>query len=796
MKNFLELIKEKVVIFDGAFGTMLEASGVKTGTVPETLVLTNPEPVKAIHRAYAEAGADVISTDTFGANIIKAGEKSDEIIRAAVKLARESAEGKYIALDLGPTGQMAEPVGTMTFEQAYDAYARAVKAGSEADVILIETMSDLTELRAALLAAKENSSLPVIASMTFDENMRTFTGVSVECYALAATPLADVVGVNCSLGPKQLLPVVKKLLASTYKPVIVQANAGLPDPEGRYSVGAEEFASYCLEYAEAGVSVIGGCCGTTPAHIAEIKKVIGARKPAPHVCELKYAVSSATRCVRIDGVKTIGERINPTGKKAMKAALLAGDLDYVTKQAVEQTEAGADILDVNAGLPGIDEKKVLTDLIKHVSKITDLPLQIDSSDPAALESALRAYSGKAIVNSVNGEDGSLDSILPLVKKYGSAVIGLTIDEKGIPKTVEGRIQIAEKIIARAKAYGIPEEDVYIDCLTLTVAAEQAQAKNTLEAIRRIKAAHPVKTVLGVSNVSFGLPARTAVNAAFLAAAMWAGLDLAIVNPNIAEIREAIDAYKVLSGEDVNCAAYSAKYAVTEAVAAVRGSAKDENASSGDVVYCIRKGLPEAGKAAAKLLDGGVAPLELVNEYLIPALNAVGADYESGKVFLPQLISAADAAKLCFDEVRSRMSADNAINRGTIALATVKGDVHDIGKNIVRTVLENYGYEIIDLGKNVEPQAVAETVKARKIKLCGLSALMTTTVKNMEETVRLLNRECPYCAVMVGGAVLTEDYARDIGADYYCKDASADVKIAKEIFEGEPSGIARLNRRSD
>lgn len=796
MKNFLELIKEKVVIFDGAFGTMLEASGVKTGTVPETLVLTNPEPVKAIHRAYAEAGADVISTDTFGANIIKAGEKSDEIIRAAVKLARESAEGKYIALDLGPTGQMAEPVGTMTFEQAYDAYARAVKAGSEADVILIETMSDLTELRAALLAAKENSSLPVIASMTFDENMRTFTGVSVECYALAATPLADVVGVNCSLGPKQLLPIVKKLLASTYKPVIVQANAGLPDPEGRYSVGAEEFASYCLEYAEAGVNVIGGCCGTTPAHIAEIKKVIGARKPAPHVCELKYAVSSATRCVRIDGVKTIGERINPTGKKAMKAALLAGDLDYVTKQAVEQTEAGADILDVNAGLPGIDEKKVLTDLIKHVSKITDLPLQIDSSDPAALESALRAYSGKAIVNSVNGEDGSLDSILPLVKKYGSAVIGLTIDEKGIPKTVEGRIQIAEKIIARAKAYGIPEEDVYIDCLTLTVAAEQAQAKNTLEAIRRIKAARPVKTVLGVSNVSFGLPARTAVNAAFLAAAMWAGLDLAIVNPNIAEIREAIDAYKVLSGEDVNCAAYSAKYAVTEAVAAVRGSAKDENASSGDVVYCIRKGLPEAGKAASKLLDGGVAPLELVNEYLIPALNAVGADYESGKVFLPQLISAADAAKLCFDEVRSRMSADNAINKGTVVLATVKGDVHDIGKNIVRTVLENYGYEIIDLGKNVEPQAVAETVKARKIKLCGLSALMTTTVKNMEETVRLLNRECPYCAVMVGGAVLTEDYARDIGADYYCKDASADVKIAKEIFEGEPSGIARLNRRSD
>lgn len=791
MKDFLQLIKERIVIFDGAFGTMLEASGVKTGTVPEMLVLTDPEPVKAIHRAYAEAGADVISTDTFGANVLKAGEKSDEIIRAAVKLAREAAPDKIIALDLGPTGQMAEPVGTMTFEEAYNAYARAVKAGSEADVVLIETMSDLKELRAALLAAKENSALPVIASMTFDENMRTFTGVSVECYALAATPLADVIGVNCSLGPKQLLPVVKKLLASTDKPVIVQANAGLPDPEGRYSVGAEEFASYSLAYAESGVNVIGGCCGTTPAHIAEIKKVVGERKPAPHLCELKYAVSSATRCVRIDGVRIIGERINPTGKKAMKAALLAGDLDYVTGQAVEQTEAGADILDVNAGLPGIDEKKVLTALVKHVSKITDLPLQIDSSDPQALESALRAYNGKAIVNSVNGENASLDRILPLVKKYGSAVIGLTIDEKGIPKTVEERIAIAEKIIARAKACGIPEEDVYIDCLTLTVAAEQAQVKNTLEAIRLIKAAHPVKTVLGVSNVSFGLPSRTVVNAAFLTAAMWAGLDLAIINPNITEMTEAVDAFRVLSGEDANCAAYSSKYSAAGEVKAT-ASANHAGAACGDVTYCIRKGLSDAGKAAAKLLDEGVAPLTLVNDYLIPALNAVGDDYESGKIFLPQLISAADAAKLCFDEVRARMSADNAINRGTIALATVKGDVHDIGKNIVRTVLENYGYEIVDLGKNVEPQTVVDAVKARGIKLCGLSALMTTTVKNMEDTIRLLKAECPRCAVMVGGAVLTEEYARDIGADYYCKDASTDVKIAKEIFEGVPSGITKFN----
>ena len=789
MKKFTDLLNERIIIFDGAFGTVLQASGVKTGTVPEMLVLTDPEPVKAIHRAYAEAGADVISTDTFGANILKAGERSDEIIRAAVKIAREAAPDKIIALDLGPTGQMAEPVGTMTFEDAYNAYARAVKAGSDADVILIETMSDLTELRAALLAAKENSALPVIASMTFDENMRTFTGVNVECYALAASPLADVVGVNCSLGPKQLLPVVKKLLASTTKPVIVQANAGLPDPEGRYSVGAEEFARYCLEYAEAGVNVIGGCCGTTPAHIAEIKKVIGKRKPAPHTCELKYAVSSATRYVRIDDVRVIGERINPTGKKAMKAALLAGDLDYVTRQAIEQAEAGADILDVNAGLPGIDEKKVLTALIKHVGKVTDLPLQIDSSDPAALESALRAYSGKAIVNSVNGEDGSLDNILPLVKKYGSAVIGLTIDDKGIPKTVEGRIQIAEKIIARAKAYGIPEEDVYIDCLTLTVAAEQAQVRNTLEAIRRIKTAHPVKTVLGVSNVSFGLPARTTVNSAFLAAAMWAGLDLAIVNPNIAEMREAIDAYKVLSGEDVNCAVYSAKYAVSEAAISAIGA---ENAQTDDVVYCIRKGLAEAGKAAAKLLRGGTEPIMLVNEYLIPALNAVGEDYERGKIFLPQLISAADAAKACFDEVRSVMSPGSSINNGTIVLATVKGDVHDIGKNIVRTVLENYGYEIIDLGKNVEPAAVAEAVKKHNVRLCGLSALMTTTVRYMEETIALLKKECPWCTVMVGGAVLTEEYASAIGAHYYCKDAGVDVKIAKEIFEGTPSGLKRLN----
>ena len=785
MKNFLDLISDKIVVFDGAMGSMLQQMRVDTGTLPEKLVLTSPEVFAGIHRAYAAAGADVISTATFGANAAKAGELSDGIISAAVKLARDSAPGKLIALDLGPTGQMLEPLGTMTFDQAYDVYRRAVVAGKDADLVLVETMSDLAELRAALLAVRENSSLPVVASMTFFDNMRTFTGCDVTSFVLTAAPLADAIGVNCSLGPDQLLPIVEKIASLTSKPIIVQPNAGLPDEEGNYSVGAEEFAAYCSKYVDLGVAIIGGCCGTTPEHIKLLRKIADRGVRRQSSAKPVSAVCSARRAVTFDAVRVIGERINPTGKKAMKEALRSGDYDYISRQAIEQEEAGADVLDVNAGLPDIDEKAALVHMVTLLQRVTDLPLQIDCTKPDAIEAALRAYHGKAIVNSVSGDDDSLDGILPVAAKYGAAIVALCVDKNGVPETVEDRLRIARKIISAAKKYGIPEQDIFVDCLTLTVGAQQEQAVRTLEAIRRIKSEYDVRTVLGVSNISFGLPERKAINTAFLSAALWAGLDAPILNPNIPENMQAVAAFKALCGEDVNCAAYTAKYS-----AAPKAEASPSDENQADLAYLIRKGLPTAQAKAAAMLDGGIAPLELVNFHLIPALNSVGDDYEKGTLFLPQLIAAADAAKLCFDEIKKRMP-ESSVKGDTIVLATVEGDVHDIGKNIVKTVLANYGYDVVDLGKNVRCETVAEEVKRRGAKLCGLSALMTTTVPNMQRTIELLRRDCPDCSIMVGGAVLTEDYARKIGADYYCKDAAADVRIAAHIFKGEPLDLPRL-----
>ena len=793
MKDFRKFMRDNIVVFDGAFGTALQRRYPGAGTLPEKLNLTRPDIIARIHREYAEAGADVISAATFGANAAKAGDMSDDLIRAAIKIARSAAENRFVALDLGPTGQLIEPLGTMSFDTAYDVYKRAVLAADGADLVLVETMSDLAELRAALLAVKENSDLPVIASMTFFDNMRTFTGCDVTSFALTAAPLADAIGVNCSLGPDKLVPIVEKLVLLTDKPIIVQPNAGLPDPDGNYSVGPEEFASYCEKYVRTGARIIGGCCGTTPEHRALVRKIADREKPYPGGYKPVSAVCSARRSVIVDGVRVIGERINPTGKKAMKEALKNGDEGYIVKQALEQEEAGADILDVNAGLPEIDEKAVLTSLVRLLQRVTDLPLQIDCTKPDAVESALRAYHGKAIVNSVNGDESSLSSILPIAAKYGAAVVGLTVDEKGVPDTVERRLEIARRIIGRAKEYGIPEQDVYIDCLTLTVGAQQEQAARTLEAIRRIKSEYDVRTVLGVSNISFGLPNRKIVNTGFLSAALWAGLDAPILNPNIPENMQTVAAYNVLSGADVNCAAYTEKYSAIELTSKEIRRAEHDRADAGDndLIYAIRKGLPSAKDAAAKLLDSGIAPLDLVNGYLIPALNSVGDDYEKGILFLPQLISAADSAKACFDEVKKRMPAGSAKSGDTVVLATVEGDVHDIGKNIVRTVLENYGYNVIDLGKNVPCEKVAAEVSKTGAKLCGLSALMTTTVPNMQKTIGLLRRDCPDCTVMVGGAVLNEDYARKIGADYYCKDANADVKIAKHVFAGEPLDLPRL-----
>ena len=794
--DFRTFLRDNIAVFDGAFGTLLQARAQRIPTLPERLNAEQPALIAGIHRDYAAAGADVISANTFGANEAKAGsrEEAETLVRAAVRIAREAAPGKFVALDIGPTGRLLEPMGTMTFAQAYDIFAHMVEAGKEADLILIETMSDLQELRAALLAAKEHSDLPVLCSMTFEESGRTFTGCDPVCYALAASPLADAVGVNCSLGPEKLLPVVQKILQNTDKPVLVQANAGLPDAQMRYDVSAEEFAAAYEKFLQMGVRIVGGCCGTTPAYIRNLRALADNVSPVrlaedgtvPGQYERRAAVCSATRAVFIDGVRAIGERINPTGKKAMKQALIARDYGYVRSQAIEQQEAGADILDVNAGLPELDETEVLPRLVREVQAVSDLPVQIDCGNPAAIEAALRVCCGKAVVNSVNGEDKSLHAILPLVKKYGAAVVGLTVDEHGVPKTAAERVKIADKIVRTAKQYGIAEEDIYIDCLTLTVSAEQAQAAHTLEAIRTVKQKYRVKTVLGVSNISFGLPNRQIINSAFLTAALFAGLDLPILNPNIPENAQTLAAFRALSGQDANCAAYIENYANAAVQTVQRPAADNAPAAqsaangSGDIFFAIRKGAPDAQGICAALLREH-APLEVIDKYLISALNAVGDEYEKGTLFLPQLIAAAESAKGCFAEVKKMLPA-GAAERGEIVLATVKGDVHDIGKNIVKTVLENYGYKVHALGKNVPPEEVVRAVKDGNIRLCGLSALMTTTVPSMEETIRLLKKECPFCRVMVGGAVLNEDFARKIGADWYCKDANADVKIAQYIFE--------------
>ena len=785
MNVLTEKLNKGILIFDGAFGTELMRRKIRAGTVPELINLTAPEVVYSVHRDYIAAGADVISTDTFGANRFKAGEKSEEIIAAAVSTAKKAAEKRaLVALDLGPTGQMSEPMGDTSFEEFYECYKAAVIAGKGADLVLLETMSDLTETRAAALAVKENSDLPLIVSMTFGENMRTFTGTPVDAFVYSVRSYADVIGVNCSLGPKQLLPIVERILSLSDKPVIVQANAGLPDSNGNYNVSPEEFAEYAEIFRQKGVSVIGGCCGTTPEHIAAIRSVIGREnlfKPASP----PPAVSSATRVVYLDGVTVVGERINPTGKKAMKEALRSGDMQYVTDRAVEQEEAGAKILDVNCGIPEIDEAETLVKLVRHLESVTDLPLQLDSSDPVALEKALRRYSGRAVVNSVNGEPSSLNRILPLVKKYGSMVIGLTIDENGIPKTAEKRIGIAEKIITEAAKHSIPESDIIIDCLTLTAGAEQDQAVNTLEAIRRLKATHSVKTALGISNISFGLPYRQAINSGFLTAALWAGLDLAIINPNIRENTECIDVFNVLTARDEGAKTYTEKYSgVSPTNVDVPKKAASSAEADGDLFYLIKRGLP-AENATDKLLDEGLSAEHVIEKILIPALNEVGAAYEKGTLFLPQLIASADSAKSAFKAIKRRMKSGSAVSKGKVVMATVKGDVHDIGKNIAVTVLQNYGYDVIDMGKNVPPEDVVDAVKKHGAKLVGLSALMTTTVKNMEETIRLLKRECPEVKIMVGGAVLTKEYAEKIGADYYCPDAQSDVKIASTVYGDKP-----------
>lgn len=783
--EFKELLKKEFVVLDGAMGTMLQASGLKMGETPEALNIEKPQLLVEIHKKYVDAGSDIIYANTFGANrfkLQKCGYSVDEVISAAIANAKKACEGTHtlVALDIGPIGQLLEPTGTLTFEQAYDVFKEQVLAGKDADVIVFETMTDLYELKAAVLAAKENSDKPILCTMTFEENRRTFTGVSVSSMALTLEGLGvDALGVNCSLGPKELYPVVEEMCRWTNVPVIVKPNAGLPDPvTNEYNCSPEEFAQYAEKLLPLGVKILGGCCGTNPDYIKALCEMLKGKTYIKVEKSIPSAICSPTKTVVVDQPRIIGERINPTGKKRFKEALASNDIGYILGQAIEQVHAGADLLDVNVGMPGIDEKVMMVKVLKAIQGVVDVPLQIDTTMPDVLEAALRVYNGKPIVNSVNGEEKSLSTVLPLVKKYGACVVGLTLDENGIPKKAEERFAIAERILNRALSLGIPKENIYIDCLTLTASAEQEGVLETLKAVEMVKQQLGLKTVLGVSNISFGLPNRELVNCNFLTMALTKGLDLPIINPNVASMTGAVRAFKLLSNIDVNSVDFISHYNGVQ-------SAPAQTASNGsiDLPYALANGLKsEAASLTAKLLEDH-EPMFVVNEILIPALDKAGADFETGKIFLPQLIQTAGVAQVCFEEIKKKIlsSGEKTVSKGKIILATVKGDIHDIGKNIVKVLLENYGYEVIDLGRDVDCQLVVDETIKNDVHLVGLSALMTTTLCSMEKTIQLLHENNVDCRIMVGGAVVTQDYAMQIGADYYAKDAKESVDIAKKVL---------------
>jgi 5-methyltetrahydrofolate--homocysteine methyltransferase len=789
--NFKEFMKNKIVVFDGAMGTQLQKKGLNLGEVPETLNITDIDKIIDIHREYLLAGAHVITSNTFGANELKLKRTEyevEEIIDSGIKAAMAARDGReaFVALDIGPIGELVEPMGSLTFDRAYEIFRRQIVQGAKsgADLILIETMTDLYELKAAVLAAKENCDLPVLATMSFEKDHRTFTGCLPSSFALTIGGLGvDALGINCSLGPKETLEIVKDLVKWTDKPVIVQPNAGMPavrNGEVHYDVDSEEFADVVLEYINLGVQIVGGCCGTTPAYIREISNRIDELLPIPLEEKKIAALCSPSNTVLIQGVKVIGERINPTGKKLFKEALRNGDIDYILKQGISQVEAGAHILDVNVGLPEIDEKAMMVQVIKKLQSVTSVPLQIDSSDFEAIESGLRYYNGKAIVNSVNGEDSVLDTILPLVKKYGAAVVGLTLDERGIPNSAHERYKIAEKIVEKAASYGIKKEDVYIDTLTLTCSAQQKEVVETIKALTLVKEKLGVKTVLGVSNISFGMPRRELINETFLAIAMSAGLDLPILNPNDSGMMDKISAFKVLYNCDEGSKLYIEKYK-DSMKGKSHGVSTNQMPELKDIVI---KGLKnQAANCVSELLKNKTE-LEIVNEYLIPALDVVGDEYEKGIIFLPQLIQSAETVKEAFNVLKESLKGkeEKGISKGKIILATVKGDIHDIGKNIVKVILENYNYDIIDLGKDVAVERIIEEAKKQNEPfIVGLSALMTTTMKSMSRTIDELRANKINCKVMVGGAVLTHEYAMNVGADYYARDAKEAVEIAKKVF---------------
>ncbi|MEE1292829.1 MAG: homocysteine S-methyltransferase family protein [Acutalibacteraceae bacterium] len=814
--DFKTLLKSREFLFlDGATGTLIQKSGVSYDHNPETLNMTHPDLITSFHRAYIDAGSDLVYANTFGANSYKlegCGYTTDAIIKAALQNAKAATEGTevLVALDVGPIGQLLEPAGALSFEDAYDLFAEEMDAADEADVIVIETMTDLYEAKAAVLAAREHApGKPILVTMTFETTGRTFAGVSAEAAALTLSGLGvSALGVNCSLGPKDLEPVIERMSHYTDLPLIFKPNAGLPDPNSsEYDIGPQEFADAVRSITKHGLKLVGGCCGTTPEYIACMKKALADVSYTPQTKEEGPVVCSASTIVHINGPRIIGERINPTGKKLFKKALQENNIDYILNQALSQVEAGAEILDVNVGLPEIDEKEMMVKVLKAIQGVCDAPLQVDSTKPDVLEAALRAYNGRPIVNSVNGEEKSLSTVLPLVKKYGATVVGLTLDENGIPKTAEERFQIAKRIVERAEALGIPREDVFIDCLTLTVSAEQAACKETLEGLHRVKTELGCKMALGVSNISFGLPYRELVNSTFLTMALEEGLDLPIINPNVDSMTGAVRAFRVLRGIDENSLDYISSYqnytppAAGGAAPAAPASGTPasnaptdtaETAGASPLQNAVLKGLKTEGANATKTMLESKDPLSIVNEELIPALDKVGADFEAGKIFLPQLIQSANAAQECFTVIKEEIArtGSGSVSKGKVILATVKGDIHDIGKNIVKVLLDNYGYTVIDLGRDVDPKLIVETALKEDIEAVGLSALMTTTLSSMEETIALLRKEpalqnadgTSKVNVMVGGAVVTPDYAERIGADFYCRDAKATVDACKSVFK--------------
>lgn len=801
----LERLGKDLIFFDGGTGTLLQEKGLKPGELPEVWNLEHREEMIDIHRQYYEAGSDIVLSNTFGANALKFHDSDYDlkaIVTAAIDNLKEAAklgvhDGRevYAGLDVGPTGRLLKPMGDLSFEDAYDAFKEVMIIGEEAgaDLIHIETMSDTYEVKAAVLAAKENTKLPVFATMIFDDKGKLLTGGDVpSAVAMLEGLRVDALGINCGMGPEQMLPVLDEILKTASVPVIVKPNAGLPkqrDGEVYYDVYPEEFAGLMTQIVKKGACLVGGCCGTTPGHIREMVKQVKESElfPGciPPVKKNHTIVSSYGKAVFLGGKPVIiGERINPTGKKKFKQALKDHDLDYILKEGISQQDAGADILDVNVGLPDIDEKAMMTEVVRELQSVISLPLQIDTVDESAMEAAMRIYNGKPMVNSVNGKQEEMDKVFPLIKKYGGVVVGLTLDEGGIPDSAEGRVRIAGKIIEEADKYGIHKKDIVIDVLAMTISSDPDGAKTTLEALGQVREKYGVCTVLGVSNISFGLPFRPVINANFYTMAMQNGLSAGIINPLSEDMMRSYYSYCALMNYDENCEEYIRQYAGQKAENAGKENAAGENAGL-TLKAAIVKGLKEEAHHAAREMVKEKAPLTIINEEMIPALDAVGKGFEKGTVFLPQLLMSADAAKIAFAVLKEELAERGADEqkKEKVILATVKGDTHDIGKNIVKVLLENYSFDVIDLGKDVAPETVLETAVRQDVRLVGLSALMTTTVGSMEDTIKLLRKKKPDCKVMVGGAVLNQEYADMIGADFYGKDAMQSVYYAKEVFGG-------------